>query len=41
MFNYKFGYIAAGTVLSIVPVILIFLAFQKYFIDTLAGAVKG
>lgn len=41
MFNYKFGYIASGTVLSIVPVILIFLAFQKYFINTLAGAVKG
>lgn len=41
MFNYKFGYIAAGTVLSIVPVIVIFLVFQKYFINTLAGAVKG
>lgn len=41
MFNYKFGYVAAGTVLSIIPVILIFLVFQKYFINTLAGAVKG
>jgi putative chitobiose transport system permease protein len=40
-FNYKFGYIAAGTVLSIIPVIIIFLAFQKYFINTAAGALKG
>lgn len=40
-FNYKFGYIAAGAVISIIPVIVIFLAFQKYFVDTMAGAVKG
>lgn len=40
-FNYKFGYIAAGTVISIIPVIIIFLAFQKYFTNTIAGAVKG
>lgn len=40
-FNYKFGFIAAGAVISIVPVIIIFLVFQKYFIDTMAGAVKG
>ncbi len=40
-FNYKFGYIAAGTVISIIPVLIIFVAFQKYFINTMAGAVKG
>lgn len=40
-FNYKFGYIAAGTIISIIPVIIIFLAFQKYFINTISGAVKG
>lgn len=40
-FNYKFGYIAAGTVLSTIPVILIFMAFQKYFINTVAGAIKA
>ncbi len=40
-FNYKFGYIAAGTVLSVIPVIAVFVAFQKYFVNTIAGAVKG
>lgn len=40
-FNYKFGYIAAGAVISIIPVIIIFVAFQKYFKNTIAGAVKG
>jgi carbohydrate ABC transporter membrane protein 2, CUT1 family (TC 3.A.1.1.-) len=30
-FNYKFGYVAAGTVLSIIPVIIVFLAFPKIF----------
>jgi len=40
-FNYKFGYIAAGTVISIIPVIIIFLAFQKYFVNTVAGAIKA
>lgn len=41
LFNYKFGYIAAGTVISIIPVIAIFLAFQKYFINTISGAIKA
>ena len=40
-FNYKFGYIAAGTIISIVPVIIIFLAFQKNYIEAVGGAVKG
>lgn len=40
-FNYKFGFIAAGTIISIIPVIIIFIAFQKYFTSTIAGAVKG
>lgn len=40
-FNYKFGYIAAGTIISIVPVIIIFLLFQKNYIQAVAGAVKG
>lgn len=39
-FNYKFGYIAAGTVISILPAIVVFLAFQKNFINTVAGAIK-
>lgn len=40
-FNYKFGFIAAGTIISIIPVIIIFIVFQKYFTSTIAGAVKG
>ncbi len=40
-FNYKFGYIAAGTVISIIPVIIIFLTFQKYYISAISGAIKG
>ncbi len=41
MFNYKFGYIAAGTIISIIPVIIVFLVFQKNYIEAVAGAVKG
>lgn len=40
-FNYKFGYIAAGTIISIIPVIIIFVAFQKNYIEAVSGAVKG
>jgi len=40
-FNYKFGYIAAGTIISIVPVILVFVLFQKNYIEAVSGAVKG
>lgn len=39
--SYKFGNIAAGTVISIIPVILFFLAFQKNYIEAVAGSVKG
>lgn len=40
-FNYKFGYIAAGTILSIIPVILVFVLCQKNYIEAVSGAVKG
>ena len=40
-FNYKFGYIAAGTVISIIPVIIVFLFAQKNYIEAVSGAVKG
>lgn len=40
-FNYKFGNVAAGTVFAVVPIIIVFIAFQKYYINTMAGAVKG
>jgi putative chitobiose transport system permease protein len=36
-----FGNIAAATVISMIPVILIFLILQRYFIEGLAGSVKG
>jgi len=36
-----FGNIAAATVISMIPVILIFLVLQRYFIEGLAGSVKG
>jgi putative chitobiose transport system permease protein len=40
-FNYKFGFIAAGAIISIVPVIIVFLMFQKNYIEAVSGAVKG
>lgn len=40
-FNYNFGYIAAGTIIAILPVIIVFIAFQKYFVESIAGGVKG
>jgi putative chitobiose transport system permease protein len=40
-FNYKFGYVAAGTIISIIPVIIVFLVFQKNYIEAVTGAVKG
>ncbi len=32
---------AAGTVMSVIPVLIVFLVFQGYFVRGLAGAVKG
>lgn len=40
-FSYNFGYIAAGTIISVVPIILIFVLFQKQFINGVVGSVKG
>jgi putative chitobiose transport system permease protein len=40
-FNYKFTNVAAGTVLSVIPVIIIFISFQKYYVNTTIGAIKG
>jgi lactose/L-arabinose transport system permease protein len=37
-----YGQIMTGTLLSVIPVVIIFIAFQRYFIDGLmGGAVKG
>ena len=40
-FNYKFGYIAAGTIISIIPVIVVSVLCQKNYIEAVSGAVKG
>lgn len=40
-FNYKFGYIAAGAIISIIPVIIVFILCQKNYIEAVSGAVKG
>lgn len=39
--SFNFLYIAAGTIISIIPVIIIFLVLQKQFINGMVGAVKG
>jgi putative chitobiose transport system permease protein len=38
---YNFPYIAAGTIISVIPIIVIFLILQKQFINGMVGAVKG
>ena len=40
-FSYKFGYVAAGTILSIIPVLIVFMLCQKNYIEAVSGAVKG
>ena len=40
-FNYKFTNVAAGTVLSVLPVIILFLCFQKEYVNNTIGGVKG
>ena len=40
-FSYKFGYVAAGTVISIIPILLVFIMLQKNYIEAISGAVKG
>lgn len=40
-FEYKFVNVAAGTVLSVLPVMIIFIIFQKQYINNTAGSVKG
>jgi len=32
---------AAGATISFIPIVIVFLLFQKYFVDGIAGAVKG
>ncbi|MBO7747683.1 carbohydrate ABC transporter permease [Paenibacillus sp. MWE-103] len=39
--SYNFPYIAAGTIISVIPILIIFLVLQKQFINGMVGAVKG
>ena len=36
-----YGYLCAGVLLAVVPVMIVYLVFQRYFVEGLAGAVKG
>ena len=40
-FTFDFGYIAAATVISIIPILIVFILFQKNYINAVGGAVKG
>lgn len=40
-FSYDFGWIAAGTMISVLPIMIVFLFTQKYYMQGLLGAVKG
>jgi raffinose/stachyose/melibiose transport system permease protein len=37
----NYGLLTAGVLISIVPVLIAFIAFQRYFMEGMAGAVKG
>ncbi len=36
-----YGFLCAGVLISVIPVILVYLFFQRFFVEGLAGAVKG
>ncbi|WP_407944833.1 carbohydrate ABC transporter permease [Paenibacillus albiflavus] len=40
-FAYNFGWISAGTIISVIPIIVVFLFTQKYYMEGISGAVKG
>lgn len=40
-FSYNFGWIAAGTMISVLPIIIVFLFTQRYYMEGIAGAIKG
>nr|WP_244364598.1 carbohydrate ABC transporter permease [Paenibacillus cellulositrophicus] len=40
-FSYNFGWIAAGTMISVLPIIIVFLFTQRYYMEGMAGAIKG
>lgn len=36
-----YGYLCAGVLITVVPVMVVYLAFQRYFVEGMAGAVKS
>lgn len=36
-----YGYLCAGVLLSVIPVLLVYLIFQRYFVEGMSGAVKS
>ncbi|MDO4650054.1 MAG: carbohydrate ABC transporter permease [Eubacteriales bacterium] len=36
-----YGYLCAGVLVSVIPVIIVYLIFQRYFVEGMAGAVKS
>ena len=35
-----YGYLCAGVLISVIPVMIVYLSFQRYFVEGMAGAVK-
>ena len=35
-----YGYLCAGVLISLIPVLTVYLIFQRYFVEGMAGAVK-
>ena len=36
-----YGYLCAGVLVSVIPVMVVYLIFQRYFVEGMAGAVKS
>ena len=40
-FSFDWTGFAAGTAISVIPILIVFFVFQNYFVQGMAGAVKG
>ena len=36
-----YGYLCAGVLVSVIPVLVVYLVFQRHFVEGMAGAVKS
>ena len=36
-----YGFLCAGVLITVIPVMVVYLSFQKYFVEGMAGAVKS